>query len=45
MVNHSEDVIWTGAGLYTVIWTGWLAKTNRENITFLFNMAMQHIPL
>jgi hypothetical protein len=32
MVNLDEEVIWTGSGVYTVIWTGWLAKTNREHI-------------
>ena len=38
MVNLDEDVIWTGPGLYTVIWTGWLTKTNRENINIKYNI-------
>ena len=38
MVNLKEDVIWTGPGLYTVIWTGWLTKTNRENINVKYNI-------
>jgi hypothetical protein len=38
MVNHDEDVIWTGSGLYTAIWTGWYTKTNRENINVKYNI-------
>ena len=39
MVNLNEDVIWTGPGLYTVIWTGWLTKTNLENINVKYNIV------
>ena len=38
MVNLNEDVIWTG--LYTVIWTGWLTKTNRENINVKYSIPI-----
>ena len=38
MVNLDENVIWTGPGLYTVIWTDWLTKTNRENINVKYNI-------
>ena len=38
MVNLNEDVIWTGPGLYTVVWTGWLTKTNREKINVKYNI-------
>jgi hypothetical protein len=39
MVNLDKDVIWTGPGLYTVIWTGWLTKIKRENINVKYNIA------
>ena len=38
MVNLDEDVIWTGPSLYTVIWPGWLTKTNRKNINVNYNI-------
>ena len=40
MVNLDEDVLWTGPGLYTVIWTGLLTKTNRENINVKYNISL-----
>jgi len=38
--NPQENIIWTGPGLYThtVIWTGSLTKTNRENINVKYNI-------
>ena len=38
MVNLDENVIWTGTGLYTFIWTDWLTKTNRKNINVKYNI-------
>jgi len=43
MVNLDEDVILTGSGLNTVIWIGWLTKTNRENINVKYNIWVQCI--
>jgi hypothetical protein len=38
--NPEENIIWTGpsASLYTVIWTGSLTKTNRENVNVKYNI-------
>ena len=36
--NPEENIIWTGPGLYTAIWTASLTKTNRENINVNYNI-------
>jgi hypothetical protein len=36
--KYLEENIWTGPGLCTVIWTGSLTKTNRENINVKYNI-------
>jgi hypothetical protein len=36
--NPEENIIWTGPCLYTVILTGSLTKTNRENINVKYNI-------
>ena len=36
--NQKENIILTGPGQYTVILTGSLAKTNRENINVKYNI-------
>ena len=42
-MNLNEDVIWTRSGLYTVIWTGSITKTNRENINVKYNIVIYNI--
>jgi hypothetical protein len=36
--NPEENIILTGPGQYTSIWTGSLLKTNRENISVTYNI-------
>ena len=36
--NPEENIIWTGPGLYTVISTGSLTKTNKENVNAKYNI-------
>ena len=45
MVNLNEDVIWSGPGLYNVIWTGWLTKANRENANVKYDIALYKVVL
>ena len=38
--NPEENIILTGSGQYTVILTGSLTKTNRENINVKYNISI-----
>jgi hypothetical protein len=41
--NPDENVIFTGPSQYSVMLTGSLTKTNRENINVKYNIVIYHI--
>jgi hypothetical protein len=40
--NPEKNIIWTGSGLYTDIWTSSLTKTDRENINVKYNTSLYY---
>ena len=43
--ENTEENIWTGPSLYTIIWTGSLTKTNMENIDVKYNIRLYFLTI